>query len=105
MQSYHNDPQFEALFKLLGALGIRSGHLYALDGKPVDLESISHDIDVLIGPFDSFDIRRLEEEPDLRGRLRSVVLTLLQAQVVFCLLVLPHFCCRAIYFLCAYSIG
>jgi hypothetical protein len=84
VQSYHNDPQFEALFKLLSALGIRDAHLRALDGKPTYLVDIQSAFDKLIGPVDTFDLSRLKTEPALRGHLRSAVLTQLQAQVIFC---------------------
>jgi hypothetical protein len=88
VQSYHDDPQFELLFKLLCALGIRDAHLRALDGKPTYLVRIQSAFTDLIGDIDSFDIGRLKNEPALCDQLRSVVLTLLQAQVVFCWLYL-----------------
>jgi hypothetical protein len=70
---------------LLGELGIRDAHLRALDGKPTSLLEIRIKFSFLIGPVDSFDIiSRLKKEPALRDQLRSIVLTLLQAQVVFC---------------------
>jgi hypothetical protein len=88
VQSYHNDPQFKALFELLCELGIRDAHLRALDGKATSLLEIRIKISFLIGPVDSFDISRLKNEPALPDQLRSIVLTLLQAQVIVCWLYL-----------------
>jgi hypothetical protein len=59
-----------------------------LDGKPTYLVRIQSAFTDLIGDIDSFDIGRLKNEPALCDQLRSVVLTLLQAQVVFCWLYL-----------------
>jgi hypothetical protein len=88
VQSYRKDPEFEALFKLLGELGIRDAHLRALDGKPTYLVDIQSDFTDLIGDVDSFDVSRLKKEPAVCDQLRSIVLTLLQAQVIFCWLFL-----------------
>ncbi len=82
MQLYHDDPQFKALFEVLRALNISDAHLRALDGTPAALLSIEFKFYSLIGPVDSFDICRLNVDSDLRGQLRSAVLTLLEAQVV-----------------------
>ncbi len=82
MQSYHDDPQFKALFELLRALEIRDAHLRALNGTPAALLSIRVRFTSLIGRVDSFDICRLKTNPDLRDQLSSVVLAKLQAQVV-----------------------
>ena len=84
MQSYHDDPQFKSLFELLRALQISDAHLRALNGTPAALLSIRSQFSSLIGPVDSFDICRLDSDSDLRGQLRSAVLTLLQAEVVVC---------------------
>ena len=82
MQSYHDDPQFKALFELLRALQISDAHLRALNGTPTALLSIELKFSSLIGPVDSFDICRLDSDSDLRSQLRSAVLTLLEAEVV-----------------------
>jgi hypothetical protein len=81
VQSYHDDPQFKALFTLLRELGIRDAHLRALNGKPTALLNIQSAFACLIGPVDSFDLCRLDAISDLRDRLRTSVLELLQTQV------------------------
>jgi hypothetical protein len=81
-QSYHNDPQFKALFELLRALEIRDAHLRVLVDTTAALLDIESGFESLIGPVDYFDICRLNADSDLRGQLRSAVLTQLQAQVV-----------------------
>ena len=88
MQSYHDDPEFKALFELLRALQISDAHLRALNGTPAALLSIDFKFESLIGSVDSFDICRLDVDSDLRGQLRSVVLTMLQAEVLSCWLLL-----------------
>ena len=95
MQSYHDDPQFKALFELLRALQTSDAHLRALNGTPAALLDIESEFESLIGSVESFDICRLDVDSDLRGQLRSAVLTLLQAEVVVCSssysnLCLPH---------------
>jgi hypothetical protein len=90
VQSYHKDPQFETLFKLLSDLGIRDAHLRALDDKPTYLVRIQSAFTDLIGGIDSFDTIRLKIEPGLCDQLRSIVLTLLQAQVIVCWLFLIY---------------
>jgi hypothetical protein len=82
VQSYHDDPQFKALFELLCALKVSDAHLRALNGTPTALFSIKSKFHRLIGPVDSFDICRLDVDSDLRGQLRSAVMTVLQAEVV-----------------------
>jgi hypothetical protein len=84
VQSYHDDPQFKALFDLLRALKVSDAHLRALNGTPTALFSIKSEFHLLIGPVDSFDICRLDVDSDLRGQLRSAVLTLLEAEVGVC---------------------
>ena len=81
MQSYHDDPQFKALFELMRALKVSDAHLRALNGTPTALFSIKSEFHRLIGPVDSFDIFRLDVD-SLRGQLRSAVLKVLQAEVV-----------------------
>jgi hypothetical protein len=70
------------LLELLRALEIRDAHLRALNGTPAALLDIESEFESLIGPVDSFDICRLNADSELRGQLRSAVLTQLQAQVV-----------------------
>ncbi len=104
LQSYHDDPQFKALFELLRALQISDAHLRALNGTPTALFCIWSEFHRLIGPVDSFDICRLDADSDLRGQLRSAVLKVLQAQVVVGSSP-SEFQSNLIYFFCTCSIG